>query len=226
MLTRSPRFDDVIVRPFVGTCYQADEFGILLYTDMQFTWGSVRGTKQESEELAYQLKRLSHHPAVAMWDGCNECGGGGLYESFVMPTVAKHDTSRPIWPSCPAPGWTSGVDTLSSRPNGDVLKVGAGGAPAPIPRLAPGGFPFPQESHGPYTAFMKGGVEGIVMPKAQPIPNPNPPNWNVNDPTAIPALTGPGYEGWYKSEFGCVSWSSFESMSADMPQDQWYGMRL
>ena len=78
----------------------ADEYGILLYTDMQFTWGTTgapHGTASESAELEYQLKRLSHHPSVAMWDGCNECGGGGLYESFVMPTVAKFDTSRPIW---------------------------------------------------------------------------------------------------------------------------------
>ena len=99
--------------------------------------------------------------------------------------------------------------------------MGAGGAPAPTPRLQPGGFPWGQETHGPYTAFMQSGVEGIVMPKAQPIPNPNPPNWNVNDPTAVPAQTGPGFEGWYKSEFGCVSWSSFESMTAEMPEDQW-----
>ena len=113
------------------------------------------------------------------------------------------------------------MDTLSSRPNGDVLKVGAGGAPAPIPRLKPGGFPWGQETHGPYTAFMKAGVEGVVMPKAQPIPNPQPPNGNVNDPTAVPAQTGPGFEGWYKSEFGCVSWSSFESMTAEMPEGQW-----
>lgn len=38
----------------------ADEFGILLYTDQQFTWGSVKGTPSEAAELDYQLKRLSH----------------------------------------------------------------------------------------------------------------------------------------------------------------------
>ena len=95
-----------------------DELGLLLYTDMQFTWGSIGGTAQEAAELDYQLKRNSHHPSIAMWDGCNECGGKGLYESFVMPKVASVDRSRPIWPSCPAFGWSSGVDRLSSRPNG------------------------------------------------------------------------------------------------------------
>ena len=78
--------------------------GVLLYTDMQFTWGYIVGTASERAEMDYQIKRLSHHPSIAMWDGCNECGGGGLYESFVMPTVASLDRSRPIWPSCPAPG--------------------------------------------------------------------------------------------------------------------------
>ena len=89
------------------------------------------GTYASSEraEMDYQVKRLSHHPSIAMWDGCNECGGGGLYESFVMPTVASLDFSRPTWPSCPAPGWTGGVDQLTSRPNGGTLAMSAGGGP-------------------------------------------------------------------------------------------------
>jgi hypothetical protein len=141
----------------------------------------------------------------------SECGGGGLYESMVMPTVAQMDQSRPVWPSCPAPGWKSGVHTLNSLPDNTTLMTGDGGARRPAP------FPFPMEAHGPYTAFMKQNVEGIVMPKAQPQPTIN----GVNDPTATPAWTGPGEEGWYRSEFGCVSWSSFESMSATLPRDQW-----
>ena len=56
---------------------------------------------EQATELRQQIRRLSHHPSIVIWDGCNECGGGGLYESFVMPTVASLDRSRPIWPSCP-----------------------------------------------------------------------------------------------------------------------------
>eukprot|EP00040_Diaphanoeca_grandis_P024326 m.133582 g.133582 ORF g.133582 m.133582 type:complete len:1057 (-) comp29683_c0_seq3:38-3208(-) len=195
-------------RAFFDAC---DELGVLLYTDMQFTWAFIMGTPQERAEIEYQTQRLSHHPSIAIWDGCNECGGAGLYQNFVMPTVAKMDQSRPIWPSCPAPGWESGVDSLTSRPNGETLITGAGGSPRQP-------FPFPQESHGPYTAFMKSSMEDVVMGKAQPqIPFPA----ERNDPTLTPALTGPQYEGWYKSEFGCVAWSSFESMSAQMPKDQW-----
>ena len=43
----------------------------------------------------------------------------------------------------------------------------------------------------------------------------------VNHPTLVPAHVGPGEEGWFRSEFGCVAWSSFESMSGEMPEDQW-----
>ena len=42
-----------------------------------------------------------------------------------------------------------------------------------------------------------------------------------NNPYAVPAYTGPGHEGWAKSEFGANSWPSFESVSAQLPQDQW-----
>lgn len=38
--------------------------------------------------------------------------------SFVMTTVVEEDPSRPPWPSCPSDGWASGVDRLSSLPNG------------------------------------------------------------------------------------------------------------
>ena len=42
-----------------------------------------------------------------------------------------------------------------------------------------------------------------------------------NDPVAVRARTGPGEEGWAKSEFGANSWPSFESISAQLPADQW-----
>jgi beta-mannosidase len=56
-----------------------------------------------------------------LWDGCNECNGHGIYADFVMTTVAAEDTSRPPWPSCPANGWSSGVDALWGLPNGSPL---------------------------------------------------------------------------------------------------------
>jgi hypothetical protein len=59
--------------------------------------------------------------SVAQYDGCNECGGHGIYASFVMTTVAATDPSRPPWPTSPSPGWASGVDRLTSLPNGSPL---------------------------------------------------------------------------------------------------------
>ena len=115
-----------------------------------------------------------------------------------MPTIASLDTSRPIWPSCPAPGWLSGVDRLTCRPNGKPLVTGSGAGVRPsVP-------PFPQESHGPYTAFLRT-VSDSVMPS---LPE-------------IAVATGPGSPGWFRSEFGCTSWSSFELMSGELPAGQW-----
>eukprot|EP01051_Picozoa_sp_SAG22_P033879 SAG22_NODE_15066_length_358_cov_0.602317_1_plen_66_part_10 len=45
----------------------------------------------------------------------------GIYATFVMTVVAEEDQSRAIWPSCPALGWTGGVDRLTSIPNGKPL---------------------------------------------------------------------------------------------------------
>jgi hypothetical protein len=50
-----------------------------------------------------------------------QCGGGGTWGSFVSPTMADEDPSRPIWPACPSSGWKSGVDRLTGLPNGKPL---------------------------------------------------------------------------------------------------------
>lgn len=85
----------------------------------------------QTEEILYQTRRLAHHPSVALWDGCNECNGHGIYASFVMTTVAQEDPSRPPWPSCPANGWASGVDALWNLPNGSPLGLNPHALPPP-----------------------------------------------------------------------------------------------
>ena len=52
----------------------------------------------QAAELRYQLRRLGAHPCIVLWDACNECGGKGTWGSFVAPTMADEDPSRPIWP--------------------------------------------------------------------------------------------------------------------------------
>jgi hypothetical protein len=76
----------------------------------------------QTQEIQHNVRRLSHHPSIIVWDGCNECGGQGIYNDFVVTTVAKEDKSRAVWPSCPACGYVSGVDMLYGLPNGKPLK--------------------------------------------------------------------------------------------------------
>ena len=106
----------------------------------------------------------------------------------------------------------SGAFKLNSRPNTGQLQLR-------YPRTTTNKFLWPQESHGPYTAFMGSSVSGDVMPRGGP--GVWSPDGSTTRPTASPAYTGPAYEGWYKSEFGCTVWPSFESISAQLPKDQW-----
>ncbi len=128
----------------------------------------------------------------------------GTYASFAMGTVAEEDASRSIWPSCPGGGWLSGVDRLTSAPNGKPL------SPRAVSQSSP-------ESHGPYV-----GGNGFPTDEAY--------GWNVDDlvlfappmlPSVQPVPTGPQYKGWFKSEFGCVTYSSFESVSPFLSPDNW-----
>eukprot|EP01052_Picozoa_sp_SAG31_P009850 SAG31_NODE_527_length_14452_cov_4.274925_4_plen_1132_part_00 len=114
--------------------------------------------------------------------------------------------------ACPANGWLSGAFKLNSRPNLGQLELR-------YPRTTTNRFLWPQESHGPYTAFMGNSVSGDVMPRGGP--GVWSPDGSTKRPTASPAYTGPAYEGWYKSEFGCTVWPSFESISAQLPKEQW-----
>ena len=61
-----------------------------------------------------------------VWDACNECHvimgtATSIYATFVMTAVAEEDQTRALWPSCPALGWASGVNHLTSLPNGAPL---------------------------------------------------------------------------------------------------------
>jgi hypothetical protein len=112
----------------------ADEFGILVYHDLQFAVSNVdlreivhelynysatyqNYSKIMRAETEFQVKRLSHHPCIAIIDGCNECGGHGLglqpdadwaKHDVPIQIAASVDASRPVWPSCPSSGWVSG----------------------------------------------------------------------------------------------------------------------
>jgi beta-mannosidase len=87
----------------------ADEYGVLLYHDIQFA-SQGHGpavTAAQASELRYQIRRLSTHPSIILYDGCNEClvkAGPDIYSDFVLTTVAEEDASRVVWPSSPGDG--------------------------------------------------------------------------------------------------------------------------
>ena len=71
----------------------------------------------QADEFRHQVRRLSHHPSVVIYDGCNECmvvigTPTGIYATFVLTIVVEEDQSRVVWPSCPALGWVHGVNRL------------------------------------------------------------------------------------------------------------------
>jgi hypothetical protein len=125
----------------------------------------------------------------------------GIYASFVMTVVAQEDRSRVVWPSCPASGWTGGVNTLTSIPNGKPLTTPIGG-----PRF---------ETHGPYDW-------GSGFPAINGHQGENDP---LNPLIPLSSLggepVGVDKPNVFASEFGCTVMSSFESMSPTLDQAHW-----
>ena len=143
--------------------------------------------------------------------------------------MAETDRSRPIWPSSPASGWTSGVDRLTSRPTGNEAPVVGVGSNTTRPTL--GQYPFFMESHGPYggTWLHNRGHRDYISDAVIPVAPENELEdsclglcqihgnslWGRGDvghagecnqictPYARPQWTGPSHLGWFKSEFGC-----------------------
>ncbi|CAK9054165.1 Casein kinase I [Durusdinium trenchii] len=191
---------------FYDTC---DELGLIVYHDMMYAQSGHAPEKNQVQdtELRHQVRRLSSHPSIVIWDGCNECTvlmgtDTGIYASFVMTVVAEEDDSRSIWPSCPAYGWSTGVHKLDCRPNGQPLTTpGTGKGAATI------------ETHGYYqhgTGFPS--VNGEI--KLTPFPANLPIKVDLS-PTRL------GGRNIFGSEFGAVVMSSFESMAPTLAPEHW-----
>ena len=186
-----------------------DELGVLVYHDMQYAQGShaPANTTVQDAELRHSVRRLSSHPSIVMWDGCNECRvlmgtPTGIYATFVMTVVAAEDRSRAVWPSCPALGWTTGVHKLTSLPNGNALTTPDSGAAI--------------ETHGPY----QHGAGFVAANGAASLQL-----FSANLPLDVGPLArqpkGPAHPNVFASEFGCSVYSSFESMSATLDRAHW-----
>mmetsp|Transcript_13513 Transcript_13513/g.24201 ORF Transcript_13513/g.24201 Transcript_13513/m.24201 type:complete len:984 (-) Transcript_13513:1826-4777(-) len=190
-----------------------DELGVLVFHDMAYAQRghAPKKTLTQDSELRHQIRRLSHHASIIVWNSCNECvvipfTPTGIYASFVMKVVAEEDISRILWPSCPSNGWTSGVHRLTSLPT------------SYSPKLAPWVLPKRKiEVHGPYTHGTgfpaTNGLSMLVKLKPSVPPRfdflkkqvESPANW-----------TGPWVKSTFVSEFGSVVMSSFESFSATL----------
>jgi beta-mannosidase len=203
----------------------ADAAGLLIYHDLAYAkWiGGPPPSVTQTGELLHNLRSLASHPSIAVWDACNECGGGGLYASFLMSTTAEEDPSRPVWPASPSRGWASGVDTLWGLPNGSPLGLRprvAAPAPAVVAQHREGGaLPCEQtvgyEAHGGYlhgSGFRAANSGPSLEPFALDLPA------TLGNATAIGANVCPG--GFF-SEFGASVPSSFESMAGTLAEGDW-----
>lgn len=195
---------------FYDTC---DETGILVYHDLMFVGEqnhSAFRTNTIEREIRHIVRKVSSHPSIILWSGCNECdyygGDMSIYENFVLSTVASEDDSRAIWPSSPSSyGWETGVDTAYSRPNGKPLKIRNIGR-------------HKLEVHGPYLRGFSDtypGVNGIHSNET--FETHIPPSFENIGEKAI----GPQFPNFFVSEFGASVSSSFESLSATLLQSTW-----
>ena len=91
--------DTYLPDAFYAAC---DAAGILVYQDMQYSQGSPAPTADQLQfdELVHTVRRLAHHPSLAVYDGCNECGGHGREFSrskpSARPTAAPQLTRQPL----------------------------------------------------------------------------------------------------------------------------------
>lgn len=201
---------------FPSVFYQAcDRMGILLFHDLMYAQrhhSPRKDSPTQLEEIQHQVRRLSAHPSVAVWNACNECvviphTPTEVYTSFAMAAVIKEDISRAIWPSCPSKGWRTGVHRLSSLP---IARNATLTARVFSKRAI--------EVHGPYqhgTGFPSMNGPPMFVPFESPIPPPIIDQLLVNGSSSS-SITGPKAHNIFTSEFGTVTMSSFESMAATL----------
>lgn len=132
-----------------------DELGILIHFEMMFSDCDYSHAVRTSTgflanvraEISHQVRRLSHHPSIALWlsnneitgntggtEGCFEKGGRSCYQVLFLDTildaVVAEDRSRPIWPYSHSDGWAAGVDPETNlRNESEPLVMRDGGSP-------------------------------------------------------------------------------------------------
>lgn len=116
-----------IVRVWGGGVYESDyfyelcdELGLLVWQDFMFACGSYPEQKEfvnnVKEEVEQNVKRLQHHPSIALWCGNNEnewiwfqkystdyteMPGYKIYHKVIPDILDEFDAQRPYHPSSP-----------------------------------------------------------------------------------------------------------------------------
>ena len=122
-----------------------DELGIMVHSEGQFSDGDYEDSADAARlalvaaEALHQARRLATHPSLIVWVGNNEnappsgdpSNWVNFYLRHFLDVVAAADSSRPVWPLCPAFPWEAGVDAESGLPNGDPLQLSRTGYSGP-----------------------------------------------------------------------------------------------
>lgn len=123
-----------MLRVWGGGIYESDRFyelcdelGILVWQEFMFACALYPADEEflanVEAEARHQVRRLAHHPCIALWSGNNECEQGlnwfaeakanhdryvidynRLYIDTLWRVVREEDPSRPYWPSSPSNG--------------------------------------------------------------------------------------------------------------------------
>lgn len=139
-----------MIRVWGGGQYESDEFyelcnelGILVWQDMMFACGTYPAEEEflslVADETAFQVRRLSSHPSLALWCGNNETLGSltwyeesranpqkflvdwdRLYEGTIGRIARKLDPTREYWPSSPSGGSGEFSDGWHQPGRGDM----------------------------------------------------------------------------------------------------------
>jgi beta-mannosidase len=138
------------LRVWGGGRYESDDFyelcderGIMLWQDCMFSCAlypsSVEFLSNVEAEIAWQVKRLSDHPSIALWCGNNEALGAitwyeesktnparyivdydRLTEGVLGRIIRRLDPDRCFWPSSPSAGPNDFSDNWHSDERGDM----------------------------------------------------------------------------------------------------------
>jgi beta-mannosidase len=138
-----------MLRVWGGGIYEADifydicdELGILIWQDFMFACCMYPGDedflKSVREEAVYQVRRLRHHPCIALWCGNNEINQGWhewgwkkrfphhvwedyvkLFHGVLQDVCKEEDPERNYWPTSPGSG-TTPLGNSQDPTRGDV----------------------------------------------------------------------------------------------------------